>query len=389
MKTRFLHVFSRLRLLPAAIISVIYPSWARGDTTDSIVAHKPNIVERVVNYITSANEPHPEKRFDFSIIGGPYYSSDTKVGVGIVASGLYRHNPADTLTPPGNVSVYGDVSVTGYFKIGIRGDQYFRGDAWRMEYDVSFERERVRYWGAGFDVCSDDGNRVRFSRIENTLDFTFIRRVIPGLYIGPRVMLSYINGRHMERPELWRGQQSHTFTDALGIVVAYDTRDHKLNASRGVYARLDNMFAPRCFGNRYAFSSTEFAVSQYQQLWRGATLASRLHFRMTYGDTPWGLMSVLGDSYTMRGYYPGRYNDKCAADLTVEIRQHVWRRHGFVVWGGAGKLFAKPSEFNFHHILHNFGIGYRWQFKQRVNIRLDYGIGRHESGFIFQINEAF
>jgi len=41
-------------------------------------------------------------------------------------------------------------------------------------------------------------------------------------------------------------------------------------------------------------------------------------------------------------------------------------------------------------ILPSFGIGYRWEFKKNINIRLDYGRGRfNESNFIFAINEAF
>ena len=36
------------------------------------------------------------------------------------------------------------------------------------------------------------------------------------------------------------------------------------------------------------------------------------------------------------------------------------------------------------------GIGYRWEFKKNVNVRLDYGFGKNgQSGFIFNINEAF
>ena len=35
------------------------------------------------------------------------------------------------------------------------------------------------------------------------------------------------------------------------------------------------------------------------------------------------------------------------------------------------------------------GVGYRCEFKPRVNVRLDYGIGKGSSGFYFQVGEAF
>lgn len=58
------------------------------------------------------------KKFDFSVIGGPHYSSDTKFGIGLVAAGLYRTDLNDTILPPSNVSLYGDVSTVGFYLLG-------------------------------------------------------------------------------------------------------------------------------------------------------------------------------------------------------------------------------------------------------------------------------
>lgn len=115
----------------------------------------------------------------------------------------------------------------------------------------------------------------------------------------------------------------------------------------------------------------------------------QFHTRLTYGNTPWGLMSKMGGSSNMRGYYEGRYNDKCLMDATVELRQHVWRRSGVVAWVGAGQVFKDFSDIKARHTLPNYGIGYRWEFKARVNVRLDVGFGKHQTGFMFNINEAF
>lgn len=79
---------------------------------------------------------------------------------------------------------------------------------------------------------------------------------------------------------------------------------------------------------------------------------------------PWGLMATLGSSYSMRGYYEGRYRDKCAMDAQIELRQHVWKRNGVAVWAGAGTIFPEFSAFTPKHILPNYGFGYRWEFKR-------------------------
>ena len=58
---------------------------------------------KILNYFNDANKEKKNKKFDFSIIGGPHYSSDTKFGIGLVAAGLYRTDRNDSILPPSNV----------------------------------------------------------------------------------------------------------------------------------------------------------------------------------------------------------------------------------------------------------------------------------------------
>ena len=53
--------------------------------TDSII--KNNLFQRIYRYFQQSNEVRNNKEIDFSIIGGPHFSKDTKLGLGIVASG--------------------------------------------------------------------------------------------------------------------------------------------------------------------------------------------------------------------------------------------------------------------------------------------------------------
>lgn len=99
---------------------------------------------------------------------------------------------------------------------------------------------------------------------------------------------------------------------------------------------------------------------------------------------------MLGSSQSMRGYYGGRYRDKNKLDAQLELRQHIYRRNGAVVWIGIGTVFPRFDALRFQRLLPNYGIGYRWEFKRNINIRLDYGFGKgNQSGFEFNVNEAF
>ena len=87
---------------------------AVADTIAARPAKKKDIFSRFLAYFNDANKEKKNKRFDFSVIGGPHYSSDTKFGIGLVAAGLYRSDPTDSLSAPSNVSLFGDVSTVGF-----------------------------------------------------------------------------------------------------------------------------------------------------------------------------------------------------------------------------------------------------------------------------------
>ena len=156
------------------------------------------------------------------------------------------------------------------------------------------------------------------------------------------------------------------------------------------YIKVNQRFFPKFLGNKKAFTRTDFIFDYYHRLWEGAILAFDLHGEFNYGDVPWNMLAALGGSARMRGYYEGRYRDKNLIETQIELRQHIWRRNGIAVWVGAGNVFPSFSGFKWGHTLPNYGIGYRWEFKNRVNVRLDYGFGKKgQSGFLFNINEAF
>ncbi|MCM1484419.1 MAG: outer membrane protein assembly factor [Muribaculaceae bacterium] len=357
--------------------------------SDSQTPRKRSLIGKIINYFNESNKPKQYKRFDFSIIGGPHFSSDTKLGLGLVAAGNYKADPNDTTTSVSNVSLYGDVSTVGFYLIGIRGNHFSKSDRYRVDYNVSFYSFPRKFWGIGYDAGLDYDNSTKFNEFYVRSYAQFMGQIGGGFYFGPGVDFAYANARKVTRPELWAGQKLHTSNFGLSLSAVYDTRDNLTAPQKGLYAAIQQRFFPHFLGNKYDFSSTTVDFSAYIVAWKDAVIAGHVHGAFGYGDVPWSMMPTFGGSSSMRGYYDGRFRDKCEADVTLEIRQHIWRRNGIVLWGGIGSVFARPRDFRLRHILPNGGIGYRWEFKKRTNVRLDYGIGKGESAFIFNINEAF
>ena len=351
---------------------------------------KKSWMTRFLDYFNDANKNKQHKRFDFSVIGGPHYASDTKFGLGMVAAGLYRTDPNDSILPPSNVSLFGDVSSVGFYMLGVRGNHIAPAGRYRIDYHLYFYSFPSDFWGIGYEMGDNDDNKSDMKRWQAQAEASFLFRVADNFYVGPMAAYDYVIGKQIERPELLQGMDKHIWNVGAGVSLVYDNRDNLTNPHRGIYLNLKQMFRPKFMGNDYAFSTTHFRFDAYQRLGKGTVLAEDIGANLNFGNPSWGMMAELGGTHSMRGYYEGRYRDKHSLEATVELRQHVWKRNGIVVWVGAGTIFPKFSALRSKQILPNAGVGYRWEFKKNVNVRLDYGFGKSgQSGFLFNINEAF
>lgn len=199
---------------------------------------------KILNYFNDANKEKKNKKFDFSIIGGPHYSSDTKFGIGLVAAGLYRTDRNDSILPPSNVSLYGDVSTVGFYLLGVRGNHLFPQDKYRLNYNLYFYSFPSLYWGQGYDNGANDDNESEYDRFQAQVKVDFMFRMARNFYIGPMTTFDYVYGHDFEKPELWKGMKARSTNVSLGFSLLYDSRDFLTNAYKGYYLRIDQRFSP-------------------------------------------------------------------------------------------------------------------------------------------------
>ncbi len=368
---------------------VKYENSANKEVDTLTLKKKSGFFQKVINYFDDANKEKPHKKFDINFIGGPHYASDTKFGLGLVGAGIYRLNGCDSIMQPSNVSLFGDVSTVGFYLLGVRGNTLFPQNRYRLNYALFFYSFPTYYWGIGYDETNNDDNKTKMNRFQAKVKVEFLISIMKNLYIGPILTWDFVKGSKIEgNINLFDGMDLITRNYGTGITLEYDSRDLITNASRGFYFKLDQMFYPKGLWNKYSFSSTQIQTSVYKNIWKGGIFAVQLAATFNYGNPSWAMMAKLGDSNSMRGYYEGRYRDKNMVMGQIELRQHIWRRNGIVVWAATGSVFHDAQSFK--HFLPNIGIGYRWEFKKGMNVRLDYGFGKSgQSSFIFNINEAF
>ncbi len=378
-----------LRLIASlTLLCMAAPQIIAQELVNDSIGKKPNLISRILQYFDDSNKEHPEKKIDFTFLGGPSYSASTSIQLAVIAAGLY-HTKRDSVTPESNISVFAQGSITGFYRVGVFGNHFFPGDRFRINYHADFAHFPLKFWGIGYDMESQKSNESGYTELQSVLLGEFLWRLPEHMFLGPSVNFNYGKATKVERPELWNGEDLRVFNYGMGIVFSYDTREYPTNATKGWNITFKQKFFPRFIGNNYAFSSTELNVGWYKQFWDSGTLAFQLHGHSTYGNTPWSMLPTVDASHAIRGYYEGRYRDKNEADFVVELRQHIWRRNGIVVWGGVGTVFDSPKEITYRRLLPSYGIGYRWEFKKRVNVRIDLGFGKESMAFVLGLHETF
>lgn len=355
---------------------------------------KRNIFRKIIDYYAKANKRTDYRKFNFGVIPGPHYSSTDGFGIGVIATGTYSMDKSDPTLPLSNVDIYGDFTTKGKVNVGIRGTNVFKKEKYRLEYKVKTEFCPTDFWGVGYEQGAVEYDTVpNYKNLQVEAMARFLFRIAPKTYLGPIAHFRYMKAHAIkaEGTQVFDGLQRDARATTVGFSFTFDNRDFRLNAYKGCFVQFDQTFTPRFLGNGDDnFITSELTLCGYQKLWKGAVLAGEFHTQLNYDGAPtWLMKAEAGSPYRLRGYYEGRYRDNNIMEAQLELRQNIRKRNGIAVWVGTAKVFPEFKKWGDSKFLPNWGIGYRWEFMKRINLRIDYGFTRDGGGLIFNMNEAF
>lgn len=406
-----------------------------GDTL-SIPTKKPGFIRRIINYYSRSNIDRTfEKKMDWSIVPGPNYSSDVGFGIGFLVAGLYRLDRTDSVTAPSNLSIYGNVTTEKFVLLRFSGDNIFNHNKQRLNYSGAF----VYFPGAFYGIGHKAGEAGYVQELTTTMGIfriSYCTSMVGRFYVGVSGGIDYtaadykasgLNSAYFNaikdgsqpnpggsvgnlyNPDLQdpfsnyidrTGDNPDAFNTSVGVFLQYDTRDVTFNAHKGIFLKAEAKWYPSFLGNTGRnFGRFTLTFDGYKKLWKGGVMAYDLFADFTVGTPSWHMYAKLGGMERMRGYYEGRYRDKSLVSTQIELRQRIYRRHGVAAWIGGGQVWG-TDKFAWGNTLYSFGCGYRFEFKKRMNIRLDYGWGvfgnqhlpwdrKRSSAFLFTASEAF
>ena len=176
-----------------------------------------------------------------------------------------------------------------------------------------------------------------------------------------------------------------------GLIYQFDTRDHINYTSEGTFFEGVLYASEKWMGSDFRHQRIYLDYRKFFTLRPNHILALNAYGRMNFGNTPFDDLALFGGSKRMRGYFEGFYRDNHMAVLQAEYRFPIYWRFSGVGFTSFGTVTDKISNIESKYIRPSGGVGLRFMLvpKDKLNLRIDYGIGRNTSGFYLTVNESF
>ena len=236
---------------------------------------KKPFLRRVVDYFgESTIDKTFEKKIDFTFAGGPSYSKNTSFGIGLLAAGLYRLDRTDSITAPSDVSIFANVSVSGFYALGVTGNNIFAHNKRRINYTVMFASAPRSFWGIGYNAGRDNSEST-YSEKRYLVEGRYLHEFLPHTYIGGLVSFEHTRGLKFTEPAYLRGEKMKYTATGIGAILEYDSRDFIPNPFRGLYVSFQETLFPKGLGNcGKTLWRTTFTADAYQRVWKDGILAA-------------------------------------------------------------------------------------------------------------------
>ncbi|MCK4677518.1 MAG: hypothetical protein KAT48_05245 [Bacteroidales bacterium] len=400
MKHKISHLI-RGKIILLIFLVIIFPLsiFAQGDT----VYQKKTFLQRLDSIRTWKLE---RGRSTFMPFLSPSYTPEMQLT--LTAGGLFtfKLNKESEILSRSSMPFSIGYSTNGSLLVSVKANIYGKDDKLRISGEYWIKDMPDNYWGVGYINAierPESPYTTGYHRYWRQFKFKVSYRVFPNFYLGVnydrnQTTASEVN-EVMAVDEYYVEFGPEIKNSGFGMVYRYDSRDFPENAYKGILVELSGTAYGKHSSSNNVFRAAELDYRQYQQIARkGSTLAWQLKTRVSTGDVPWTEMSMVGTPFDLRGYTWGHFRDYNMLFFLSEYRYMFGRKtprsngemygpFGFVVWAGTGSVAPKLNQMK--NWLPNAGVGLRFELQERMNIRIDYGVGKESSAFYFSFNEAF
>lgn len=354
----------------------------------------------------------PSDKPSFIPVPIAFYQQETGFAAGLAILPVWRFG-TDTTVRKSNARLLGWISQEKQTTLQLthtiftpQEKLYFSGEL--SYYDLVFN-----YYGVGNRTTKNSEIQIQYPLF--IFDEKALINVMPNLFLGLRYRLTNLGTVKLDNTDgegsnagnvyyqLSAKERAGGVTSGVGPALLYDGRDNVLATYRGNFVDAHMLFNGGALGSDYKFTRYQVDARHFNPLFGSNNTILALQFLGQYhsGSVPFrelgGMGATLGGSlynnaYLMRGIYEARFRDRQFTTVQAEIRQKLFWRIDGAAFLGVGQVGSSISDYTFGGTKIAGGLGARFRFnrRDRLNIRLDYGVGSGgNSGIIFAVGEAF
>lgn len=367
------------------------------DTTDTTQQESATMLKSTNQGIWFTGPQFKKQRKDgFIVLPLVYYSPDTRWAAG----GMFAYH--FKFVTPGKANEQSRLSyiqlttdytqnkqldVWGQWRIFMNDNGYI----WIGE--ARYRNYPDRFYGVGNKTI--EANEERYSYDLLRFRSRVSKRLVKNVYLGVDYQLSrYYNlsmepGKQLASSE-FKGTQGG-INSGVGLVFMIDTRDNVVSASKGVFLETSGFVSNAAIGSNFNYSNYNLTFNKYFSLGNRMVLATNTVMNFNTGNTPFIDLAQAGGNSILRGYAQYRFRDYNFVASQIEYRYMIWRKFGFVAFAGLGDVFNRTDDLEAQYLKYSLGGGVRVALdtQEKINLRVDYGLGRGNTGVYVSVTEAF
>jgi hypothetical protein len=321
-----------------------------------------------------------------------FYSPETNLAFG--AGGIVSTKLAEE-TKSSSATLSGYYSINNQFDITLQPEIYFTKNSYKLWAKINYGEIFDYFYGIGNQTANVDNDQYLQGNFLTQIKFQ------PKLF-DDRLNLGFsYEFRHLnildrkDNPNLDNknliGINGGT-TSGLGIVASWDSRDNIFYPHTGGYYEFNATSFQKCFGSDFTYTKYVLDMRRFFPAFSDHTFGLQSYFMQVTAAPPFYDLALMGGDRVMRGYLYGRYRDKFYYAFQGEYRvpNLIWK-FGFTAFAGFGDVATKISKIEIHNVKPTYGFGVRFRFDelQKLDLRADFGFGKGTSGIYFSVNQAF
>ncbi len=323
------------------------------------------------------------------------YSPESRFFGGFMGMWILPKRPVDTsgFNRPSTLAPIFIYTANQQIISSLRSEQYFKNASY-LSNTLRLRNYPDFFFGVGNDTHPDDLEMFldQFGQLNGRWTKIKDEKYFFGLSYDFRYdkLSDFEDGAVLETGEVLGSDGG--WTNGLGPIFIYDSRDNVLYPSKGWYVASNLHYFGAVVGSNYSFAQLNIDTRYFREVISPKhVLAMQLVVNSVAGnDIPFYRLPQLGGNDRLRGIKnENLYRDKVSWYFQVEGRRTLFWRLGGVLFAGVGNVSPGVASVFQSPLKGIVGAGGRFRpiKDQKLNLRLDFGLAS-DGFYAFYLNVA-